>query len=359
MRILEWFKAVLRVSFPFLLLILAATGILTFLISSSYLLNRSAEETIERAVERSVGFVLIDAYLNDTLLREIRRLEGVEFVREVRWFPSELGNMTFRVIVAGDVPRQVLPDIIRGNYPKSPGECAVAESSYLDLGRPPLGSTLELRSMNLTFECKLVGTFAAWALSPYRRTVVASLEPNSAKKIYLLKLRLGNVDRALEGILELLNCGECVRYVGGSEEFALDFLRSYRDLSQVLLISLTSISVIGLASVGVIELRRSSRVVGLIVLQGVSWSSLMAVKLFLTLISSSLGVVLGLLLSWEYGINFGEFVTGRCLMNLWRYRWDYLVGSVQYSIMMPSALLLALILAAWRLGRFDMGKILS
>ncbi len=359
MRGVKWLWAILRASLSYLLLILAATSTLAFLISSSYVLNRSAEETIERAVERSVGFVLIDADLNDTLLSEIRRLEGVEFMREIRWLPSELDNMTFRVVVAGDIPRQVLPDMIRGDYPTRPGECAVTESSYLDLRKPPLGSTLELRSGNSTFECRLVGTFAAWALSPYRETIIAHLEPGSARRIYLLKLSLGKVGETLERILELLDCGECVRYVGGSEEFALDFLRSYRDLSQVLLVSLTSISVIGLASVGVIELRRSSWIAGLMVLQGARWSGLMAVKLLLTLISSSLGVALGLLLSWEYGIYFGELVTGRSLIDLWRYRWDYLMGSAQYSTMIPAALLLVSLLAAWWLGGSDMRDVLG
>ncbi len=352
-------RAIVKASLSHLLLILAATTALTFLISSSYVLNKSAGETIERAVERSVGFVLIEADLNGTSLGEIKRLSGVDYILGIRWFSSEVGNETFRVVVAGDVPDLALPDIIRGKYPDAPRECALTESSYLDLGKPPLTSLLELSIGNSTLECRLVGTFAAWPISPYRNTIIANLEPNSTRKIYLLKLRLGSIDRTLEKILGLLNCGGCVRYVGGSEEFALDFLRSYRDLSYVLLISLASISVIGMSSLEFIELRRRSWIIGLIILNGRRWSRLMVMESIFVLTSSSLGIVLGLLFSWDYGVYFGEFITGRSLVNLWRYRWDYLMGSANCSLFIPATLLLVSVMTMWWYGRSDMRDLLG
>ena len=343
-------KTLLKVQAPFLLILLLSSTFLTFVISSSYMLNRSAEETVHRFMESTVGFLVVDTSLNESALREIREMSGLEALYEIRRFSSTLDDVgTSRVVMMEDVPKEALPDLIRGRYPSEGGECAVTESSYLEMGSPPLGSEITLKVDDIPIGCRLVGTFAAWSLSPHRRTVLAILDVEPEGKVYLLKLRFGEVGPGIEELIKIVGSRH-VRYVGVSEEFALDFLNSYRDLSKLLMVAVTAMSVVGLVAAKLIEMKRQAKIYGLLLMGGRKWSTLTAMDLSLTAVFTLAGTGLGTFLAWRYGILFGEFLTGKSLIDLWKYRWEFLVGSSPYTILLPASTVLSSLIFMWRTG---------
>ncbi len=272
------------------------------------MLNESVELKVSRFAEEGVNYVVI-------VDREVNVPAEEEYL--IPYYVR--GNFTAYPL--NEVLEKLRPDLIRGEYPDE-GQCLVEEIYFLRKGLS-LGKKVQ--------KWFVAGTFGGWSIDPRPEVLlVGSVEGKPDGFVQVIKFGIGELNERIEELIDQTGCPKCIKVIGLSEGAALDFLKAYYKLSNAFFVTSFLISLVAMASVNLLRMRGKRCSYGLHMTVGRSVTDVFIREAIIYGSASAAGAALGLALSWNYGRFFGEVVVGSSLVNVWRYRPEFFLGSLPY-----------------------------
>ncbi len=236
---------------------LALFIVLTSLLFTNASIKESSDrlaDSIHNLTESLTGYAVIPGMREDL----IRRIPGVKAVHELTFVLTD--NIT--AIYVKEVPEPLLPV---DKIPRS-GEC-LASSDLLERFNLSLNSWLNLSS----FRCRVVGAFQGWALP--KGDLITGFPISGVRHVeHVLEIKVKGSREVLKK-LSGLTSGTLI-YLGPSEDLIKGMVKRKGVVDTIFTISL-AMSALGVAIIRWLEVSRDLKQVGLLISQGVSWSTVL------------------------------------------------------------------------------------
>ncbi len=349
MGLLRPVKALLKFNQWLSLAIFLSSIVLSFTVSSSFILGESISHVTERFAEQTSSYLVVDKGLSKEQIERLRSLNGLKEMSSLSWFWGTLRGERVQVFLIRGFRSDLLPVLIRGSYPGE-GACAMTESLLLSLGLK-LGDEINLSFDNGNLTCELTGTVSSWPLARTSDLILLNgSDLDGLHRVYLLKFELGAMGPNLIDVTRIVGCEGCVMTLGLPEGVALSFLKSNQELSFGILVSAIVASMMGLSTIKALELRRYRWAYGYFISAGIKWENLLLAEVVRSLAPSLAGAIVGLALSWNYGVKLAVVLAGRSIISFWVYRTSYLLEAflLTLPLILASPLTSTVIIVFWR-----------